>query len=1454
MNKQFFVLLAASLLCLFCPKIQAQIITASQEEGCAPLVEVQFDSPADNTEVFWDFGDGTSSNLVSPVHTFVNAGSYTVIYTASDNGSPVEEELLIEVYGNPEVAIEASLTGGCVGDAVLFQDNSVVGGGVAIVEREWAFGDGGVDVGNNANPEHVFEITGSFDVTLKVTDANGCETTTSFPDLVTISAAPNVVYTTNPATAFACEPPLVVSFSAAGTTSNSPLGSELTYEWDFGDGSTADIATPSAHTYSEFGTYYTTLTVTDLNGCSMIVEDTVGIAEPFASFAVPDTVCAIVEFENLSSPGIAQWNYGDGSQGTSNIHEYQEPGNYDVSLLITAGPCQNDTTISIYVDTLEPEYTASPTYSCDVPVEIQYEDNTPGAVDWTWFLSTGDTLTGQNPVLSFDPGDDPYLLYKESFYVVDSLVVLSGSGCIDYRVDSLVMLWPITARTVPDIGQGCAPLTVFFADSSYSNEPIVSWEWDFDDGTTMVGDSDGVSHTFTEPGDYNVTLTISNDIGCEDVSYIVDIHVGEAPVPEFNLDPEGTICWDDTLNLIDDTPAVQMAENWHFDTDGGHSWHCPNNSSPQWGPWNTTGVQDITLEAEYNGCIGETTVEDVIEVEGPIGRIIYSCDCENPLEINFSAIIQQADTLSWDFGDGTILADTTLIDPVHVYEPGDYWVKLISRSSETECRPFRDSIYLQIRDIQAAWTADTLVCVGTPVLFDATESTGVDEFCKTGYQWYFDDGFAPQTTDQTTYTHFFGAPGPYDVRLVTRDVNFCADTLVQRIWVYDIRAQFEADPQFSCLPIDVQFTDFSTADTTIVSWEWDFGDGNTSTEQNPSHVYNSEPIDSFFVATLTVKDVLNCPSSSSVIIVPSIPDAAFTSEAIPAICENETLSFQAIEENESYLWDFGDGSTSSIQNPSHQYTEAGNYTVSLTVIDSVGCSETSTLNNFVSVQGYPEAAFSSSADTLEQLCYPLLINFSDESEGEPVSTWNWDLGNGNPVVSDPTVGTIYQNPGEVEVTLIAESANGCTDTTSQFYTIQGPTADITSFPAIICRGDEVTFDIVDSMDVWTYSWDFGDGTDTSNVSPITHTYDINPPSGQTTVSLVYYSPDSLCQATTTQSVFFRDLLADFNRNGESVVGDTMHCQGPADTFTNLSVNGDTFFWDFGDGTTYEGFQPPAHLYAEPGIYEITLFVDDEETGCSDEVTKVMHITDGAPLIALGDSGCEGDTLQLQAVGGINYTWAPAETLSDANISNPIAFPEETTVYTVTTVDEYGCRDTALVVAGIYTQPFDFVVDTFVVLGDSIALGTPGDPAFSQSWSPDTWLSCPECPFTYAAPEEDITYVSRLTDPGDCYTSEHRYNIEVRPVSSIDVPTAFTPNGDGINDFITVEGWGIIRVIEFNIYNRYGELVFEGREDNYAWDGYYKDELQNNETYVYTAIVQTFSGGSLTKNGTFHLLR
>jgi gliding motility-associated-like protein len=348
----------------------------------------------------------------------------------------------------------------------------------------------------------------------------------------------------------------------------------------------------------------------------------------------------------------------------------------------------------------------------------------------------------------------------------------------------------------------------------------------------------------------------------------------------------------------------------------------------------------------------------------------------------------------------------------------------------------------------------------------------------------------------------------------------------------------------------------------------------------------------------------------------------------------------------------------------------------------------------------------------------------------------------------------------------------------------------------------------------------------------------------------------MCQTIIDTTVFIYPVISDFNRNNEIATIDTAHCLHIADQFFNTSINGSTWQWNFGDGNT-SSLNDPQHTYQQAGIYNVTLSIHHDISGCTDTLIKQMIIYPKPDILANGGNICLGDTLQILTNNLIGlYQWEPSTNLNSPTSGNPYAFPTESTNYTVYFNDNNNCKDTAEANIFVQQPPIEWVRDTTIIIGESFNLNGEQQGGFTYVWSPETNLNCTICPNPNANPQNDITYYLTIQDTMGCnFITQNQYDVIVLPVSSVDVPSAFTPNGDGSNDIIYVRGWGIKKLLEFSVYNRWGELMFTTNDINVGWDGTFNGKPQNIDTYAYYVRVETYIDvAPLSKKGNFTLLR
>jgi gliding motility-associated-like protein len=1470
-------------------------IACTPTSGCAPLNGVSFSGVTGASGILWNFGDGGfASNNNNPTHTFVSPGSYTVTYNATVGGGPVTHTLNVVVNTKPSPNFSYTLPAShCAPMSVPFTDLSTNSTG-AITNWVWNFGDGGVS--NQQNPTYVYTIPGTYSVTL-IAKANGCDSSITKNAIINVSASPTVIIKSNPTALTSCTVPFSATFSGTSCVSGSPIGSALTYSWNFANGNTSTIISPPLQSYTANGVYNVSLTVTDNNSCSKTVSTPVTLLQPSVNVVVPDTICYGYRyiFNDNSAAANTSWSWSDGTPGENNVpndtvmHWFYQPGPMTLSITASIGACVTTKTFAIYVQKVVASFTATaPSWTCNAVLPVTYSNtSTWGSPvqpcsSFIWLFPSNSapgsfTMGGPNPSTVITQGStgtySAYTIFQE-YQPTITLVAISHFGCRDTVENIYDSIRRITSYFYPDKRQGCGPLTVTFNDTSFSSQPIVLYQWDFGDGSPIVSSPTAtqVVHTYAAPGTYTVNHFIQNSLGCTDLSFVDTIIVSTPPVPSFTFGPS-SVCWNQSVTIVNTTAATPAVQHWHVNSDLTYFSHCITDPNPSWA-FNHTGTFGFTMTAYSYGCEGSTASTSSITVKGPIGRGRYYTRCDSSYKVHFTAYLQECDSARWNWGDGTStgLGSLDSYTSTHTYAAsGDYTVILTSYNGSTGCLPFKDTLIVKVRKIQAAITSPAVSCEGVSTVFSSTNTLDELVGCNIGYTWFFDSD--PPVVTEIDSVYYSLAPGLHDVSLVVRDVNNCFDTSKTTINISQVTASMTIAQSTGCLP-GFTFTPLnaSTSNTTM-TYVWNFGTTPpaTSTQTNPTYVYTAvaTPPTQQFTVSLYVTNAFGCIDSAKSVIQVNAPQPFVNSNLPPNICAGTSLQYSANNVGPgTYIWNWGDGSPvqTTTSNPvSHPYNIPGNFTITLNTTDANGCQGAATYP--VNVQAYPQAGFTwinACNPTATVACSGCNITFVDTSVNLYPGPRRWDFYSGAPVVGTQSVSppTPYSTPGVYAISLTVTTTFGCTDVITHTIQVYGAAADFITDKTDVCLNEVVKFTIKDTSNVFTWAWDFADGNGAGNVSPVNHMYTYHPPGNVANAVLIYWTKDSACKYSQVHPVNIRDVIADFDRNNEIAVQDTVHCQGVLDVFTNTSQNANSYNWNFGDGGTTTTTSP-SHLYATPGLYTVTLAISDIQYGCKDTLRKKMEIIQPPPATITPANTCKGTPAQLTSTSTIptgtvanTFTWIPSASLSCTNCPNPVTSVTATTIFTLQIESHpHGCVNSVTTAVYVQQPPLSINWDTTIVIGQQVIIPGYAGTGFNYTWTPITNLSCTNCPYPVSSTLEDITYTAFVMDTMGCFTGTNTFFIDVEPKSSVDVPTAFTPNGDGINDIIYVDGWGIKKLNFFRIYNRWGQLLFESNDMKVGWDGTYNGVPQNMETYVWQVSVESYIDSEpLFKTSTFKLIR
>ncbi|MGQ0827861.1 MAG: PKD domain-containing protein, partial [Bacteroidota bacterium] len=450
------------------------------------------------------------------------------------------------------------------------------------------------------------------------------------------------------------------------------------------------------------------------------------------------------------------------------------------------------------------------------------------------------------------------------------------------------------------------------------------------------------------------------------------------------------------------------------------SWNLGNgNSSTLQNPsavYSTPGTYTVTLVASKSGSSSTKTA--TITIFGkPTANFTTSAmpSCVGQT-ITFTDGSTGGGTLTswaWDFGDGNILTTSTGV-VTHSYSSGGTFPVSLIVTDNNGCSSSIIKSVIVLASPVAAFTGTPLSSCSAPLTVNFTNSSVT--FGTVSYLWKFGDGTSNSTAVNPSHT--YTASGSYKVTLIVTQ-GACIDSVVKNNYVViqNITADFSANATSGCVGSAITFTDMSLPLST--SRTWGFGDGSpTSTLANPTHTYTAPGT---YTVSLLNSSANGCSDSeikTAYITIHPSPVANFTADNTQSCNVPFTVNFTDNSSGAtSWLWNFGDGSpTSTSQNPSHNFTSEGVYTVNLIVTSINGCKDTIVKSNYIIVSR-PVASFTA---TPRQGCVPLLVNFTSTSTSllDPIINYSWNFGNGTASTASPSITNTYTLPGAYTVRLI----------------------------------------------------------------------------------------------------------------------------------------------------------------------------------------------------------------------------------------------------------------------------------------------------------------------------------------------------------------------------------------------------------------------------------------------------
>ncbi|MBL7828016.1 MAG: alpha/beta fold hydrolase [Saprospiraceae bacterium] len=682
----------------------------------------------------WDFGDGATSTLANPTHTYVTGGFYTVILTAYTDCSSGTKSKLINTA--PTANFTGEPQAGCASLVVSFENQSSNNA----VSYQWSFPGGIPSNSFQINPTVVYTVPGVYTVNLTATNSSGSQTTVK-TSYIYVQSLANAQFT----------------WSATGLTAtffNLTVDGD-SYLWDFGDGTTSTLANP-VHTYAATGSYQVKLVATNECGSTTVTKTVSNlIAPPVASFTTTPATTGCpphgVLYSNTSSGSnnSYQWLFPGGSPSSSTnqlvVVYYNTPGHYDATLIVT-NPGGSDTLLK--EDLIHIQTPPLAGFSFDIDgAEVSFQPTfVLEPVNYLWSFGDGVTSTEKAPVHAYAADGD---------YAV-TLTVSNACGTVSSTQPVQIQTAVPSALFIADQTTGCQPLVVHFENFSTGNYTTIAWE--FSEGMPFTSNEPNPVVTFETPGVHFAQLTVSNTSGAFS-TYTELIWVDPVPVAQFtSISQGGVVTFENQSQYASDFV-------WYFDDGTTSTAQDPIHY------YTIEGLYEVTLVAS-NACGGDTITIPVV-VQGVAPGAQFSNSIGQSGCIPFSTTFMDQSTgnpTSWHwFFEGGNPSESFEQNPfITYYEPGSHGVYLeVSNAYGTSTVLNPDYLMLESAPI-SQWTFTNL---GSELVAFSNLSQ-----MASSYIWNFGDG----TTSTETYpVHQFEQPGEYQVSLTA--FNNCGASTMEQI-------------------------------------------------------------------------------------------------------------------------------------------------------------------------------------------------------------------------------------------------------------------------------------------------------------------------------------------------------------------------------------------------------------------------------------------------------------------------------------------------------------------------------------------------------------------------------------------------------------------------------------------------------------------------------------------------
>jgi gliding motility-associated-like protein len=1157
------------------------------------------------------------------------------------------------------------------------------------------------------------------------------------------------------------------------------------------------------------------------------------------------------------------WDWGDGSRDTvqdrtTPTHRYRERGDlcnqsnqgqsYSLNLYMInrRGGCfghQAQTTVFAY---------ARPRADFDAPAEVCIDNPTAQFTNKTCPRTTPNTTYAWNfgdPTSNSNTSTDesPQHRFTGLGEFEVTLTVNSFCGSTVFRKKIKVVEPPVLAVNYTPPTATCTPLSIVFQNNSVrqsgnrwtvvnTSGQTITEGVNFGNGSSA--NSQNATIEFTKKGIYRVILTISSP--CGDKTWQSQDIAVETP-PKIAIDSFSTSCVPFSVvpmgKLLDDGGSTPQYR-WTFQ--GGTPATATSLNAPQI-TFNTAGTYTMILQAENRCGVNEarftTTFADKIR---PIFPNLTTTFCNTD-----TATIRLAAQPAGGTWSGAAVTAEGVFRP-SVVGIGNYPIRYLVQQGS--CRG-DSTVNLTVGGaIVETGTAQSICGTNSDLILRGGNPMGGT--------WR---GLGISDSTAGIFKSSITGLGSFTVTYVVRHATTgCINSATKTISVLPTPiARFDSLPTTFCQNTTQIFRHRSVNAARV---QWSFGDNTNSNLDAPSHIFTQTGLKTI---KLLVTNTAGCTDSvSQPVMVNAAPQVRFRPSATEG-CSPLDITFENTSTNDPnvrFNWNFGNGTTAQGRTPDVT-TFVNNdlqdifYKIKLTAqIEGCGAVNDSAQ---IMVSTRPKARFGVDADTG---CSPMTVRLTQISTGSPRS-YRWDLGNNTsstlalPPFPTFTTDSVFKT---FNIKLVATNACGVDSTT--LPVVVRPSTTLPFFSLNRTQGcAPLTVRLTNFAAIGaTVTYDFGDGNRYTNPNP-TYTYN---QAGTFTITQFASGGCGFDSTKRTVTVFASPSVSFSYAQARACKERKIQFRSQFSTNANLT-------WDFGDSTT-NGQSSPIHDYLKSGTYRVILTAASPN-GCSAADTQLVTVS--SPLIFKIDSvkhaTCFGvaDGAIVVGQGGVTggaqvYEFSLNDsTFQKINKSGVFSNLIGRQFYTVWVRDTGGCMDSNRVfINGLPPLSIDVGDERNIDLGDSVQIFVTSNRAerVKAKWTPLRGLRCDSCTANWARPFATTTYTIVGTDAAGC--SERAFvTVNVNRVVRIFVPNAFTPNDDGVNDFIQpFAGVNVKRINYWRVFDRWGSLLHETRnadptDPTLSWDGRFKGKRLSNAVFVYVMEIELLNGEVEILRGEFSLI-